>query len=135
MRKKYSSNKYMAAIVEEEVAVVEFVESVEDDDADADRENDDDEAVIQEEEYCEEPFEKLGLWGPGGYRKDTVLEDHVAQQRGSQPAICLHAMTSCEDFSQGMPPPLPSTQNLLAALQSNHDVDDVEDTQLTTLSN
>ncbi|KAI2490249.1 hypothetical protein MHU86_24325 [Fragilaria crotonensis] len=134
-RKKYSSNKYMAAIVEEEVAVVE---SVEDDDADADHENDDDydeEVVIQEEEYCEEHFDKLGLWVPGEYRKDKVPEDHVAQRRGSQPVICLHAMTSCEDFSQGTPPPLPSTQNLLAALQSNHDVDDVEDTQLTTLSN
>ncbi|KAI2500548.1 No apical meristem-associated C-terminal domain [Fragilaria crotonensis] len=138
MRKKYSSNTYMAAVVEEEVAVVEFVESVEDDDADADRENDDDdddEVVIQEEEYCEEHFDELGRWVPGGYRKDTVLEDHVAQQRGSQPVICLHAMTSCEVFSQGTPPPLPSTQNLLAALQSYHDVDDVEDTQLTTLSN
>ena len=137
MRKKDSSNKYVAVVVDAEVAVVESVESVKsvkyivDDTDDCEDDDDEDDEVIQE--HFNEHFDELGHWVPGGYHKDTVLEEIVAQ-RGSQPVICIYAMIG-SNFSRGTPPPLPSTQNLLAALQSNDFVqDDVEDTQLTTLS-
>jgi hypothetical protein len=78
----------------------------------------------------EEHFNKHDHWSPrGGYHKDTVLEE-IDAQCGSQPTICINAITG-SNFCQGIPPPLPLTQNLLAPLQrsTNNDAKDhVEDT-------
>jgi hypothetical protein len=133
MRKKYSATKYMVVVVDEDE--VEFVESVECDVVDivdntSDCDNDDDDEEVIEEQQFEEHFDKIGPWVPGGFSMDTVLEEIAAQC--AQPVICIYAVTG-SNFSQGTPPPLPSTQYLLAPLQSNDDLQDVEDTQLTTL--
>lgn len=89
---------------------------------------------MQEGEHFEEHFEDFGRWVPGVYRKDTGLEEIIAQC-GSQPAICIYVMTGC-NFSQDTPPPLPLTQNLLAALQSKNDDDeDIEDTRVDCIVN
>jgi hypothetical protein len=82
---------------------------------------------------CEVNFDKLGHWVLDGSCKDLILEKIVVQR--VQVVICTNtAILAGSNFSQGTPPPLQTTQNLLVALRSNDVVQDVEDTQLTSLS-
>jgi hypothetical protein len=133
--------KYMEAVQleeEEGVAVVVSVESVDivdDADEDPDDHGEDEEEVFVFEEH----FDKLGLWVPGVYCKDTVLDETLAPHVQQRIFVCNNETTAGSDFRQGTPPPLPSTQNLLAALQQSSYESDVlqdvgEDTQMTTLS-
>ena len=113
-----------------EVAVVESVDSVESSlsSTPGDDDGDDDGGGT---------YNSRGLFVPGGFSRDLVLDNVVAQ---CAPAIdmdeILRNMTG-SDFTQDSPPPLPSTQKLVAALhdhRNDDNIQDVDDSQQTTLN-
>ncbi|KAI2513515.1 No apical meristem-associated C-terminal domain [Fragilaria crotonensis] len=148
MRKKYSARKYMEEVPpvgfnlhEDVVDIVDDTEDRNDDEDDHDEDHDEDnEDNEDDDDEDHEDYKEHGLFIPRGFKNDTVL-DNIVAECARMPVIQISKIVGSDfsqnsvDYNLGTPPPLPMTQKLLAALQSNEeDVRDVEDTQLTTLS-
>lgn len=148
---KAMAKKYSRFIVEQEVPVVSASlestpeESTTPEDADVDNvlivETEEEDDIYEEDDDDDdvgEHFDSHGLFVPGGFTRDKALD--IATAACARPVIDWLKLTG-SDFSQdseciglnGTPPSLPCTQKLVAALQSNDNIERVVDSQMTTL--
>ena len=140
MTKKYTGQ--FVSTVDDEAAIVESVESPINDDTEDDHYGNyyDDDDDVNQDESGSTSYDGLRRRISGGdFCSNTVRKNGIAEC--VLPVVQVvkrsgNSFSQSSDDNPATPPPLPLTQNLLAALQSinENNVQEAEDTQATTLT-